>query len=93
MAERAGLSRDQTIRWPVSAAMVTYTGRLTKRKGWPYLRDLREQAGFRITRAERKLYWDDTVKRKRMDALLDRDWSDAWETLPEAPDLVLRGDG
>jgi predicted DNA binding CopG/RHH family protein/uncharacterized protein YwgA len=27
----------------------------------------------------------------RWDALLDRDWSDAWETLPEAPDLVPRG--
>jgi predicted DNA binding CopG/RHH family protein/uncharacterized protein YwgA len=25
------------------------------------------------------------------DALLDRDWSDAWATLPEAPDLVPRG--
>jgi predicted DNA binding CopG/RHH family protein/uncharacterized protein YwgA len=25
------------------------------------------------------------------DALLDRDWSDAWETLPGAPDLVPRG--
>lgn len=27
----------------------------------------------------------------RWDTLLDRDWSDAWETLPEAPDLVPRG--
>jgi predicted DNA binding CopG/RHH family protein len=26
----------------------------------------------------------------RRDALLDRDWSEAWETLPEAPDLVPR---
>jgi predicted DNA binding CopG/RHH family protein len=27
----------------------------------------------------------------RWDAFLDRDWSDAWETLPEAPELVSRG--
>jgi predicted DNA binding CopG/RHH family protein/uncharacterized protein YwgA len=27
----------------------------------------------------------------RWDSLLDRDWSDAWESLPEAPDLVPRG--
>lgn len=26
----------------------------------------------------------------RWDSLLDRDWSDEWETLPEAPDLVPR---
>lgn len=26
----------------------------------------------------------------RWDALLDRDWSEAWETLSEAPDLVPR---
>ena len=26
----------------------------------------------------------------RWDALLDRDWSEAWETLPEAPELVPR---
>src|ERR1700736_3676158 len=26
---------------------------------------------------------------KRRDALLDRDWGDAWSTLPEAPPLVL----
>jgi len=25
------------------------------------------------------------------DALIERDWSDAWETLPDAPDLVPRG--
>jgi len=31
------------------------------------------------------------MSRDRWDALLDRDWSDAWETLPEAPDLVPRG--
>lgn len=31
------------------------------------------------------------MTKDRWDALLDRDWSDAWETLPEAPDLVPRG--
>jgi predicted DNA binding CopG/RHH family protein/uncharacterized protein YwgA len=32
------------------------------------------------------------MSQDHFDALLDRDWSDAWETLPEAPDLVLRGE-
>ena len=32
------------------------------------------------------------MTKDRWDALLDRDWSDAWETLPEAPDLVSRGE-
>src|SRR5262245_39916610 len=27
----------------------------------------------------------------RWDDLLERDWSDAWEALPEAPELVPRG--
>ena len=58
----AGLSRVEII----SSTMVAYTGRLTKRKGRPYLRDLSEQAGFRITRAERKRFWDVIVKRKRL---------------------------
>lgn len=31
------------------------------------------------------------MTRDRWDSLLDRDWSDAWETLPEAPELVPRG--
>jgi|GEM_PF-1305466 hypothetical protein len=29
-------------------------------------------------------------EQKLLDALLDEDWADAWETLPEAPPLVLR---
>jgi len=31
------------------------------------------------------------MTKDRWDSLLDRDWSDAWETLPAAPDLVPRG--
>src|SRR5437660_371188 len=31
------------------------------------------------------------MTKDRWDELLDRDWSDAWDTLPEAPDLVPRG--
>lgn len=31
------------------------------------------------------------MSRDRWDTLLDRDWSESWESLPEAPDLVLRG--
>lgn len=31
------------------------------------------------------------MTKDRWDPLLDRDWSDAWDTLPEAPDLVPRG--
>lgn len=31
------------------------------------------------------------MTKDRWDELLDRDWSDAWATLPEAPDLVPRG--
>ena len=31
------------------------------------------------------------MTKDRWDALLDRDWPDAWETLPEAPDIVSRG--
>lgn len=30
------------------------------------------------------------MTKDRWDTLLDRDWSDAWETLPEAPELVPR---
>ncbi|MDQ6840309.1 MAG: CopG family antitoxin [Actinomycetota bacterium] len=30
------------------------------------------------------------MSQDRFDALIDRDWSDAWETLPDAPDLVPR---
>ena len=41
----------------ILAAMRTYNGRHTKRKGWPYLRDLSTHAGFRITRSERKQTW------------------------------------
>ena len=58
----AGLSRVEII----SAALVEYTGRRTKRKGWPYLRDLSKQAGFRITRAERKRFWAYVVKARRL---------------------------
>src|SRR5208282_3132846 len=32
-----------------------------------------------------------TMTNDRWDTLLDRDWSEAWESLPEAPDLVPRG--
>lgn len=31
------------------------------------------------------------MSKDRWDALLDRDWSESWESLPEAPDLVPRG--
>lgn len=31
------------------------------------------------------------MTKDRWDVLLDRDWSDEWEALPEAPDLVPRG--
>lgn len=31
------------------------------------------------------------MTKDRWDALLDSDWSDSWESLPEAPDLVARG--
>lgn len=31
------------------------------------------------------------MSQDRFDELTDRDWSDAWETLPDAPDLVQRG--
>jgi len=31
------------------------------------------------------------MSQNRFDALIERDWSDAWETLPDAPDLVPRG--
>jgi predicted DNA binding CopG/RHH family protein len=31
------------------------------------------------------------MSQDHFDALIDRDWSDAWETLPDAPDLVPRG--
>lgn len=31
------------------------------------------------------------MTKDRWDALLDRDWSNAWESLPAAPDLVPRG--
>jgi len=31
------------------------------------------------------------MSQDHFDALIDRDWSDVWETLPDAPDLVPRG--
>jgi predicted DNA binding CopG/RHH family protein/uncharacterized protein YwgA len=31
------------------------------------------------------------MTKDRWEELLDRDWSDAWDTLPEAPDLIPRG--
>lgn len=31
------------------------------------------------------------MSKDRWDAFLDRDWSESWESLPEAPDLVPRG--
>jgi predicted DNA binding CopG/RHH family protein len=31
------------------------------------------------------------MTKDRWDELLERDWSDAWDTLPEAPDLLPRG--
>lgn len=53
--ERNRADRDERI----IAAMCTYPvdGRRTKRKGWPYLRDLRNHAGMTITRAERARLW------------------------------------
>lgn len=43
---------------------------------------------------QREWRWSATVnlssEAATEDALLDRDWSDAWEALPEAPDLVPR---
>ena len=46
----------------ILAALRSYDGRLTKRKGWPFIRPLRRHAGFRITKAERKLLWPTIVK-------------------------------
>jgi len=31
------------------------------------------------------------MSKDRWDGLLDRDWSESWQSLPEAPDLVPRG--
>ena len=38
----------------ILAALRSYDGRVTKRKGWPFIRPLRAHAGFDITKAERK---------------------------------------
>ena len=49
----------------ILAAMRSYTGRFSKRNGWPFLRRLSTHAGFRITRPERKRLWPAIAKERQ----------------------------
>ena len=55
-------SKDHDDR--ILAALRSYDGRLTKRKGWPFYRSLRTHAGFHITKAERKRLWPVILKER-----------------------------
>ena len=56
----ARISNDKMV----LAALRSYDGRYTKRKGWPFIRPLRAHAGFDITKAERKRLWPIIIKER-----------------------------